>query len=100
MKASKVYIASDHAGIDLKQAIQNQLPDWKWEDLGPLTRDSVDYPDYAEKLGTKVNGAKGSVDILICGSGGGMSIVANKIEGIRAALVENPISPRLSHEHN
>jgi ribose 5-phosphate isomerase B len=96
----KVLIASDHAGVGLKAQIQKALPDWDWIDLGPLTTDKVDYPDFAEALGKKLVAGEAKQGILICGSGVGMSIAANKITGIRAALVENPIAAKLSREHN
>lgn len=96
----KVLIASDHAALELKAALQSALPDFSWEDLGPQTASSVDYPDYAEKLCEKLNQTPGAFGILLCGSGIGMSIAANKIAGIRAALVENPVSARLAREHN
>ena len=108
MKKNKVsprtlFIASDHAGIELKQALQLKLGDLPWEDLGPYTDDRVDYPDYAAELSKKVvsTSKRGpTMGILICGSGIGMSISANKVQGIRAALVENPVAARLSREHN
>jgi RpiB/LacA/LacB family sugar-phosphate isomerase len=101
----KIWIASDHAGFALKAEIQRLLPDYDWQDMGPIdSSSSVDYPDFANKLGAEVsrrNGnGEGALGILICGSGIGMSIAANKIGGIRAALVENPVSARLSREHN
>jgi ribose 5-phosphate isomerase B len=102
MKTPRIYIASDHAGVALKSAIQKLLPQYSWEDLGPIREDHrVDYPDMAEAVGQKM-AAHGSDarGILICGSGIGMSIAANKIPGIRAALVENPVSARLAREHN
>ena len=95
-----ILIASDHAGIALKAEIQSKLSNWTWMDLGPLESQFVDYPDYAEILGTKIIEGEADQGILICGSGIGMSIAANKIEGIRAAVVENPIAARLSREHN
>ncbi|MFN7685956.1 MAG: ribose 5-phosphate isomerase B [Oligoflexia bacterium] len=102
---SNVYIASDHAGVALKAAIQKLLPNYAWQDLGPIQNsdgsERVDYPDVAEGVAEKIasegNQARG---ILICGSGIGMSISANKVPGIRAALVENPVAARLSREHN
>jgi RpiB/LacA/LacB family sugar-phosphate isomerase len=98
--SNKVLIASDHAGLALKGAVQTLLPDWKWEDLGPINGDRVDYPDFAQKLADRV-ASEGSVQgILICGSGIGMSISANRVPGVRAALVENPVAARLSREHN
>lgn len=100
----KIWIASDHAGFALKAAIQELLPHYDWQDLGPINgTDRVDYPDFAKKLSSEIsqkNTEKESLGILICGSGIGMSIAANKIAGIRAALVENPVSARLSREHN
>ena len=100
--SSKIFIASDHAGVALKDAIQKLLPEFSWEDLGPIDHNhKIDYPDMAEVLSRKIqNGGRGDRGILICGSGIGMSIAANKIQGIRAALVENPVSARLSREHN
>ncbi len=102
MKPQRIYIASDHAGVALKAAIQKLLPDFAWTDLGPIEPSNrVDYPDMAEKLAQALAGAgPESRGILICGSGIGMSIAANKFDGIRAALVENPVSARLSREHN
>ncbi|MBU6376425.1 MAG: ribose 5-phosphate isomerase B [Bdellovibrionales bacterium] len=103
--ARKIWIASDHAGFALKSAIQRLLPNYNWQDLGPIDpNSSVDYPDFARKLGQEISRRNGNgesaLGILVCGSGIGMSIAANKISGIRAALVENPISARLSREHN
>ncbi|HAR44343.1 MAG TPA: ribose-5-phosphate isomerase [Bdellovibrionales bacterium] len=99
-KTKTVLIASDHAGIELKAAIIKALPGWKWQDLGPLNGDRVDYPDFARKLAEKVAADPTLPGILICGSGIGMSIAANKIPGIRAAVVENTVAARLSREHN
>ncbi|MCM2277561.1 MAG: ribose 5-phosphate isomerase B [Oligoflexia bacterium] len=99
-RTRKVLIASDHAGIELKAAIQKSLPEWDWEDLGPINGNRVDYPDFAEKLARRVSDGDVPRGILICGSGIGMSIAANKIRGIRAAAVENPVAARLAREHN
>lgn len=96
----KVLIAADHAGVELKEKIQRLLPDWEWQDLGPPEGKRVDYPDYAEKLTKSLTAGNGDFGVLICGSGVGMSIAANKVPGIRAALVENPTSARLAREHN
>lgn len=96
----RILIASDHAGVGLKTEIQKSLPDFHWEDLGPMELSRVDYPDYAQLLGEKIRSGKADEGILICGTGIGMSIAANKIEGIRAAVVENPVAARLSKEHN
>ncbi len=96
----RILIASDHAGIALKAEIQKRLASWEWVDLGPMDSSRVDYPDYAELLGTKITSGEARYGLLICGSGIGMSIAANKIPGIRAAVVENPVAARLSKEHN
>lgn len=101
----KIWIASDHAGFAMKAAIQKLLPHYQWQDLGTIDpNNSVDYPDFAKKLGEEISHRNGkgesALGILICGSGIGMSIAANKIRGIRAALVENPLAARLSREHN
>jgi ribose 5-phosphate isomerase B len=76
------------------------LPDWVWDDLGPIDLGKVDYPDYATLLANRIISGDALQGILICGSGIGMCISANKIAGIRAAVVENPVSARLSREHN
>jgi RpiB/LacA/LacB family sugar-phosphate isomerase len=96
----RVLIASDHAGIELKKDLQKGLPDWEWIDLGPTQLARVDYPDFAELLGRKIAAGEAENGVLICGSGIGMSIAANKIPGVRAAVVENPIAARLAREHN
>jgi ribose 5-phosphate isomerase B len=96
----RVLIASDHAGIALKSELIRSLPDWVWDDLGPIDLGKVDYPDYATLLANRITSGDALQGILICGSGIGMCISANKVAGIRAAVVENPISARLSREHN
>lgn len=99
-----VYLGSDHAGMVLKAALLKHLsetfPETQFEDLGPQGTSSVDYPDYAQKVSEKVAGHSGARGILVCGSGIGMSIAANKIPGIRAALVWDATSARLSRQHN
>ncbi len=96
----RVLIASDHAGVELKKELQKSLTNWEWIDLGPAQAARVDYPDYAETLARKIAAGEAENGILICGSGIGMSIAANKIQGVRAAVVENPIAARLAREHN
>jgi ribose 5-phosphate isomerase B len=96
----RILIASDHAGFALKAEIKKSLPEWQWEDLGPLDASRVDYPDFAEILGREISTGSANKGILVCGSGIGMCIAANKISGIRAAVVENPVAARLSREHN
>jgi ribose 5-phosphate isomerase B len=98
--SKKIVIASDHAGLELKTQIVQNLKEWQWIDLGPLDTARVDYPDYAKLLCEKIVSGEIQEGILICGSGIGMSIAANKVPGIRAAVVENPVAARLSKEHN
>ena len=97
----KIFIASDHAGYNLKKLILSKLSKRKKIlDLGPDSKDSVDYPDYAKKLAKKVASNKGSFGILVCGSGMGMAITANKTKNIRAALCYSIDNTKLSRLHN
>ena len=98
----KICIASDHAGYDLKETIKNHLINNYISifDLGPRVKKSVDYPDFAKKLANRVKLNKSDIGILVCGSGTGMAISANKIKGIRAAVCYNLKSTRLSRQHN
>ena len=98
----KVCIASDHAGFKLKESIKNFLINKNISiiDLGPMNENSVDYPDYAKKASNRIKLKKSDVGILVCGSGTGMAISANKIKGIRAAVCYNLKSTRLSRQHN
>ena len=98
----KICIGSDHAGYQLKEFVKDFLIKEKISitDLGPYTSNSVDYPDYAKKVSKRVQSKKSDVGILICGSGTGMAITANKTKGIRAAVCYNSKLTRLSREHN
>tara|TARA_Y100001935_G_C17189002_1_gene449053 strand:+ start:360 stop:797 length:438 start_codon:yes stop_codon:yes gene_type:complete len=98
----KVCIASDHAGYKLKESIKDHLINKYISifDMGPFENKSVDYPDYAKKLAKRVRAKKSDIGILVCGSGTGMAISANKIKGIRAAVCYNTKSTRLSRQHN
>ena len=97
----KIFIASDHAGYNLKNSIiSNFSKSLKIRDLGPKKKDSVDYPDFAKKLSKKVAANKGSFGILICGSGMGMAIAANKTRNVRAALCYSLKNTKLSRLHN
>ena len=98
----KIFISSDHAGFKLKEIIKNYLKNKKvkFEDLGPKNDSSVDYPDYAHKVARKVKSRKSNVGILVCGSGTGMNIAANKHKNIRAAQCFNLKSTKLSRLHN
>ena len=97
-----ICISSDHAGFSLKENIKNYLISKKIQiiDLGPRNDNSVDYPDFAKKVANRVKSKKSDVGILVCGSGTGMSISANKIKGIRAAVCYNIKSTRLCRQHN
>ncbi len=98
----KVCIGSDHAGYRLKEYIKDFLinKDISIIDLGPINEDSVDYPDYAKKVSNRIKSKKSDAGILVCGSGTGMAISANKIKRIRAAVCYNLKSTRLSRQHN
>ena len=98
----KVSLASDHAGFNLKERIKKFLVKKKIKvvDLGPKNNNSVDYPDYAKKVAKNVSSKKSNVGILVCGSGTGMAMSANKVKKIRAAVCYNKASTRLSRQHN
>ena len=98
----KFYIATDHAGIDLKDYAVELLKEKGHEviDLGPFSKDRVDYPDYAIKVCEAVLADKGSQGILICGSGIGMSMAANRHSGIRAALCHDAYTATVARGHN
>ena len=98
----KIFISSDHAGFNLKEKIVNHLKskDFNFTDLGPYSKKRTDYPLYAHKLANKVIKNKNNVGILICGSGSGMSMAANKHKKIRAAQCFSLKSTKLSRLHN
>ena len=98
----KIFIASDHGGFKLKKFIKSFLDkDFVIKDLGPKqNKKSVDYPDFAHKLCKQVSKNKNNIGILVCGSGVGMSIAANKNKGIRAALCYSVENAKLSRLHN
>jgi ribose 5-phosphate isomerase B len=100
-----MFIASDHAGYQLKEYLKANVPNIKWVDCGPFDTARVDYPDYADRLVAKIlerdSSSGGKVKgVLICGSGQGMAIRANRFKGIRAGLAWNEESVRLSRQHN
>jgi ribose 5-phosphate isomerase B len=98
----KIFISSDHAGYKLKELIKKYLDKKKirYSDIGPNNDSRVDYPDYAHKVAKKVKNNNNHVGILVCGSGMGMSITANKHKNIRAAQCFNLKSTKLSRLHN
>jgi ribose 5-phosphate isomerase B len=98
----KIFISSDHAGFKLKEEIKSHLLKKKlsFKDMGPFNDDRVDYPDYAHKVARKVKANKNNLGILVCGSGMGMNIAANRHKNIRAAQCFNLKSTKLSRLHN
>ncbi len=98
----KISIASDHAGFTLKEIIKKKLIKNKVKvlDFGPFNKDKVDYPDYAKKVARNISSKKTNMGILVCGSGTGMAMSANKLRKIRAAVCYNSVSTRLSRTHN
>jgi len=98
----RIAIGADHAGFEDKEKIKRQLDDLgvEYEDVGTNSTESVDYPIYAQKVAEAV--ASGAVErgILVCGSGNGMQIAANKVRGVRAALAWNEETARLARQHN
>lgn len=98
----KFYIATDHAGVDLKDYTVELLKQKGHEvvDLGPYDKERVDYPDYAVKVCESVLADQGSQGILICGSGIGMSMAANRHSGIRAALCHDAYTAGVARGHN
>ena len=98
----KYYIGADHAGIDIKAYVKELFENLghEVEDLGPYNKDRVDYPDFASKVCQSVLKDDESKGILICGTGLGMSMAANKFDGIRAALCHNEYSAAMAREHN
>jgi len=98
----KFYIATDHAGFALKQFVIDYLVTKGHEiiDLGPENNSRVDYPDFAKKCANSVIGDNGSYGVLICGTGIGISIAANKVSGIRAALCHDAYTASMCRAHN
>lgn len=97
-----IAIGSDHAGFELKQELCNYLSNkgYSMNDLGPNSADSVDYPDFAHKVASSVENGITQLGILICGSGNGVCITANKHHGVRAALAWAPELASLARQHN
>lgn len=102
-KNKKIFIAADHAGYELKEKLKRALtqnPQYSVVDFGTQNTDSVDYPDYADLVCRSIETEPEAYGVLICGSGQGMSIRANKYSYIRAALVYSEETAKLSREHN
>lgn len=99
----KIVVGSDHGAVELKAEVLKVLAEFKdieAEDLGTYSADSVDYPDIAEKVCGRITSGEADRGILMCGTGIGISMAANKIKGIRAALCGDVFSARMSREHN
>ena len=100
MEAKKIFIACDHAGYSEKIKLIQKYPNTQWIDLGCYNTDRVDYPDYASKVADELLKNPNAFGVLICGSGQGMAMRANKYSHIRAALCWNKESVQLAREHN
>ena len=98
----RIALASDHAGYVEKEQLKPLLNELgvEFEDLGTVSEDSVDYPEYARKVAEKVSHGEVEQGLLVCGSGTGMAIAANKVPGVRAAVAWTPEIARLAREHN
>lgn len=98
----KIALAADHAGFEEKEKVKRTLDDLgiEYEDMGTMTSESVDYPDYAQKVAESVSSGKYEQGLLVCGSGTGMAIAANKVKGVRAAVAWSPEIAALARQHN
>jgi ribose 5-phosphate isomerase B len=98
----KIALAADHAGYEEKEKIKTTLDELgiQYVDMGTNSSDSVDYPDYARKVADAVSKGEFEQGLLVCGSGTGMAIAANKVKGVRAAVAWSPDIARLARQHN
>ena len=98
----RIAIGSDHAGFSVKESIKKYLEEAGYlvDDQGTGSEDSVDYPDFGKAVGERVASRKADLGIAVCGSGIGISIAANKVPGIRAALAHDVVTAQLAREHN
>ena len=98
----KIVVGSDHAGFELKQIILEHLSErnMNYEDFGTNCLDSVDYPDYAKKVAEEVNSKDLIMGILVCGSGQGMAMTANRFKNVRAAICHNSDVAKVTRQHN
>ncbi|MBO7629093.1 MAG: ribose 5-phosphate isomerase B [Bacteroidales bacterium] len=97
----KVYIASDHAGYEMKEAIKKHFStEFEWEDFGTDSPESVDYPDFAHPLAEAAANSQEACAVLLCGTGNGVAMTANKHAGVRAALCWNTEIATLARQHN
>lgn len=100
--AEVIALAADHGGFELKNLLAEKLAEWGYEplDLGTYSTDSVDYPDMAAKMADAIKAGKAERGVLVCGTGIGISIAANRFPFIRAALVHDAFGARLCRQHN
>ncbi len=98
----KIAIGSDHAGFELKEKVKQHLIEqgYQVDDNGTASNQSVDYPDFAKKVGDEVAHKQADLGVLVCGTGIGMAISANKVPGIRAANVTSEFEAQMLREHN
>src|ERR1051325_8940419 len=98
----RIALASDHAGYAEKERLKPLLTDLgvEFDDLGTISEDSVDYPDYAKKVADQIAQGRVEQGVLVCGSGTGMAITANKVPGVRAAVAWSEETARLARQHN
>jgi ribose 5-phosphate isomerase B len=98
----RIVVGSDHAGFRTKETIKIflQSAGYSVEDVGTYSEESVDYPDFAKAVGERVAAGNNFLGVLVCGTGIGVSIAANKVEGIRAALAHDSLTARRAREHN
>ncbi len=102
MTRETIAIAADHAGVSLKDTLKTELGELGFEvlDLGTHGPESVDYPDYADKLADALREGRAKRGVLVCGSGIGVSIAANRHPGVRAALCHDAVTARVARQHN
>jgi ribose 5-phosphate isomerase B len=98
----KIALAADHAGFEEKEKIKRTLDELgiEYDDMGTASSDSVDYPDFARKVAESVSRGTYQQGLLVCGSGTGMAIAANKVKGVRAAVAWSPEIASLARQHN
>ena len=96
----KIVIGADHGGFELKEFLKNERRDINWKDIGTFSEESCDYPLIADKLAEVISSGQADVGVLICGTGIGISIAANRHKGIRAAILYSKDVAFLAREHN
>lgn len=98
--SKKIVIASDHAGFEYKEYLRAVFDELEFEDLGCFSEDRVDYPDFGKKAADKIASGEADIGVLVCGSGIGISIAANRNPKVRCALCHNTESAELARQHN